>query len=482
MTHPAASFRDPTGSCCIIDGHFLRLLTAEGASALQGFLQTPVARAFSARRELVATRSLGEPELNGLRGSPKLPAAFRNGHLAAVVEHDRIPFPSYPYEWPAEMLWEAGRLTLELARASLGDGYGLKDATPYNVLFRGCQPVFVDLLSFEARAPGDPVWLAYAQFVRTFLLPLLANQCWGLRLADIFTSRRDGLEPEELHAMRKGLQRLNPRILSLVSMPTWLKSKAHSTGGELYKSQILKNSEKARFILDSQLRRLQAALNGLQSRPRQDSTWSDYMATHSYSQDAFDAKEKFVHQLLAEFKPARVLDVGANTGHFGVLAARSGAEVLAIDLDPVCVGAIWRQVRKENLNILPLVIDLARPSPALGWRNAECASFLDRATGAFEGVLMLAVLHHLLVSERIPLQEIIRLASELTTSLLVVEFVGPQDEMLRQLARGRDQLHAGLNEAAFEAACAPLFETVRSLALPGTHRRIYALKKRGAGA
>src|SRR5205085_2914398 len=142
--------------------------------------------------------------------------------------------------------------------------------------------------------------------------------------------------------------------------------------------------------------------------------WSDYMATHSYSQAAFSAKEKFVEELLREFRPQRVLDIGANTGHFSILAAKAGAEVVAIDSDPACIGMLWRIAQDQKLNILPLVLDFSRPSPALGWANAECRSFLDRASGSFDCVLMLAVIHHLLVTERIPLEEILRLLSELT--------------------------------------------------------------------
>ena len=109
-----------------------------------------------------------------------------------------------------------------------------------------------------------------------------------------------------------------------------------------------------------------------------------------------------------------------------------------MDLDAACVGAIWRRAREQKLNILPLVVNLARPSPALGWRNAECPSFLDRAAGAFDGVLMLALIHHLLVTERIPFEEILRLAYELTNQLLVIEFIEPQDAMFRRLTRGRE--------------------------------------------
>jgi hypothetical protein len=85
----------------------------------------------------------------------------------------------------------------------------------------------------------------------------------------------------------------------------------------------------------------------------------------------------------------------------------------------------------------------------------------------------------LLVSERVPLAEIMRLASDLTTSWLVIEFVEPQDEMFHHLTRGRDSLHAGQDAAAFERACAVHFEIVRSLPLPGTKRRMYCLKRKG---
>lgn len=178
------------------------------------------------------------------------------------------------------------------------------------------------------------------------------------------------------------------------------------------------------------------------------------------------------------FRPKRVIDVGANTGHFSFLAAQAGASVVSIDYDPVCVGAIWQQAAQKGLDILPLVVDLSRPTPAVGWRNRECPSFLERARGAFDGALMLAVIHHLLVSERIPLSEILRLAADLVTRFAVIEFVGPEDSMFRRLTRGRDALHADLDKEVFERACAPYFEIVRLLHTPDTHRWLYLLRKR----
>src|SRR5205814_3890270 len=137
------------------------------------------------------------------------------------------------------------------------------------------------------------------------------------------------------------------------------------------------------------------------------------------------------------------------TGHFSAIAARAGASVVAIDYDPVVSGDVWRNARKERLDILPLTVNLTRPTPGLGWLNQECPSFLDRARGAFDAVLMLAVLHHMLVSERIPLDEIIDLAAELTTDSVIIEFIGTDDAMFRRLTRGRDELHRDLTTETF---------------------------------
>ena len=462
----------------MLDDRVLRVVSAEGAAELEAFLDSDCGRKSAGAGRLIGTRKADEADLTRWRDKVP-PAVAARMTTGPVFEHERLWFPSYPYEWAPAMLFEAGRLTLDLAEAALAEGFGLKDATPYNILFRGCQPVFVDVLSFERRTAGDPMWLPYAQFVRTFLLPLLANQRLGSRLADLLTTHRDGLEPQEVYRMCGPLERLSPTVLSLVSLPTWLSGRAERQGDAIYQSRTLGDPEKARFIVESLLKRLRRTLESLNPKAREDSAWSNYMATHSYAEDSFAAKEEFVSSALREFKPRRVLDIGANTGHFSAMAAAAGADVVAMDYDPACVGAIWRQARDRKLNILPLVVDLARPSAALGWRNRECPAFLERATGAFDCVFMLAALHHLLVTERIPLGEIMSLTAHLTTDLAIVEFVGPEDAMFRRLARGRDHLHADLNHAAFEAACRPHFDVVRTVHLTDTHRRLYVLRKKG---
>ena len=481
MAGPVFSFRDPAGGCGVVADRVLRFVTAASVEEFQAFLQSPSGRELQQQKLLIATRPLAESEQAQFSAQTEWAEFFGRQPGARFYEHERVPFPSYPHEWPAEMLWEAARLTLEVAQRTLADGWGLKDATPQNVLFRGSAPVFIDLLSFERRPPTDPVWRPYAQFVRTFLLPLLAHRLWGMRLADVFLTRRDGLEPEEVYRWCHPLARLRPSVLSLVCLPKWLSGSARREAATLYQARET-NAEKARFIVESLLGRLGKMLAKLEPRRTRASVWSDYMQTHSYSGPAFAAKERFVRDALAELKPARVLDVGANTGHFSVMAAEGGARVVAIDIDPACVGAIYQRARAGSLDLLPLVVDLARPTPALGWQYRESASFLDRARGASDCVLMLAVLHHLLVTERVPLEDVLALAAELTTDALVIEFVAPADEMFRQLTRGREHLHASLTAEVFEAACSKRFDVVRSAALPETHRRLYLLRKRRRSA
>src|ERR1039457_4068764 len=184
-------------------------------------------------------------------------------------------------------------------------------------------------------------------------------------------------------------------------------------------------------------------------------------ANNNYTTAHFQAKQRFVGVARAEFGSRPRLDVGCNTDHVTTIPARRGAKVVAVDYDPIVVCDVWRNARKEKLEILPLAVNLTRPSPGTGWRNEECASFLDRARGKFDAVLMLAVIHHMLVTERVPLADILDLAAELTTKLLVIEFVAPDDSMFQRLTRGREELHKDLTAELFETAAGRHFEQLR---------------------
>ncbi|HTK95688.1 MAG TPA: class I SAM-dependent methyltransferase [Terriglobales bacterium] len=472
----AASFRDPAGRVVLLPDRVLRGVRADAVADLDAFFASKTAQKLLADGTLVRTATLDAAAVTALRSDPAYAALL--GEAARVLEHDRIPFPTYPYEWSPAMLFAAGELTLQIAESLLPGGLGLKDATPYNVLLRGSQPVFVDVLSVERREPRDATWLPYAQFERTFLLPLLAWQRFRLPLRDVFLAHRDGLEPEDVYRMTGPLARLAPPLLGLVTMPTWLGAKHDQDDQTIYRPKLMKDPEQARYVLGALLRRLRKTMRRLAPAAGK-STWSEYMKTLSYSEAEFAGKEKFVREALAETAAKSVLDVGCNTGFFSFLAAeRAGTSVVALDYDPEVVDRVFVEARNRKADVLPLVVDLTRPSPATGWRNRECPSFLDRARGRFDLVLMLAVVHHMLVSERVPLDDVLDLAAELTRDAALIEYVDPADPMFRRLTRGRDALHADLTPAAFEAAAARRFTIARKLE-QGT-RILYLLRRKAA--
>ena len=477
------SFRDPAGTLFQDGDRILREVNSNDVPILESFLATRTATEAIECGELVRSWRLSEN----------------------LFEHERIPFPSYPYEWPPEMLHAAGELTIELARRALQEGFGLKDATPYNVLFRASQPVFVDVLSFENREPRDSAWLAYGQFARTFLLPLVASQRLRMPLKSIFAGLRDGLEPDTVYNWLGPLRRLLPPYLHLVSIPKWLSGRENDS---TYQPSLAKSSDQARFILDRILHSCARQLKSLAPR-RRDSVWSGYIhdadprpheqgltsqqaapvragannstiSATSYTLAQFAQKERLIREALAIAQPTEVLDVGANEGHFSFLAADAGASVVAIDSDEACAGTIWREAFKRRVNVLPLVIDLTRPTPAMGWRNRECASFLDRARQNFDLVMMLAVMHHMAVTERIPLEELFALAEELTRDCLLIEFIGSDDPCFKRIVRGRGRLYSHVTRERFEAAAGARFDLVSSTRIDGMERWIYLYRRRHA--
>ncbi len=469
-----SSFRDPDGRLHLTTARVFRSVSSEAVPVLNEFLATLPAQELTQSAKLIETWAVPQREAERLEFDTERP----EGSGCSLFEHPRVWFSSYAYEWPPEMLYAAGLLTLDLCDLTLNEGFGLKDATPFNVLFRGPSPIFIDVLSFEKRNPGDARWLPYEQFIRSFVLPLLLSKKFGLRADEIFISHSDGLQPEQVYARLNWLKRLRSPFLTSVSLPTWLTKRVNPDDKKLYNSGRLASPEKAKFVLEMRFRRARRLLKTAKPREERSSVWSSYLNELSYSPEEFKNKTELVTKWTADLKPQALLDVGCNTGHFSEIAARSGSRVVAIDVDPVVVGRTWRRATERELDVLPLVVNLARPTPAIGWRNAEYPSFLERATGSFDMVMMLAVLHHLLVTERIPLAGILDLAAQLTSRYLIVEYVSKDDPMFERLTRGRERLHAHFSQEFFEAACNQQFTLMEKRSVKRDLRWLYLLRKK----
>lgn len=453
------TFRDPAGSVRIVGDRVHRTVRTACAEAALRFLQSPTAQQWVAQGKLIETRFVARKDDDSL------------------LEHPRVAFPSYPWEWTPTAWIAAANLTLDLCEELLEHGLILKDATPLNILFRGTQPVLVDVLSIDQRDPASPLWLAYGQFVRTFLLPLAAWQSLGWPLAASI-QKRDGYEPADLAPYLSFRQRWREPFRSLVTLPLLLE-----TGGAkaVQNTKVQQSPDAAIVVLRRNLSGLRRHLHQIErhlSSRRQSSRWSSYAhSADHYSADDQKLKRKFVHDALLAAQPTHVLDLGSNSGVYSRIAAECGASVVAWDTDLPATEQSWRKAQQQNLNIAPILANPARPTPPTGWRNAESLSLLDRSRGRFDCVLMLGLIHHLLLSEQIPLHAIVALLRELTTSWAIVEWIPAGDPRFVDLLRGREDLYRHLDEAAFAQAIEMQFTVVLREALPNS-RILYLLQAR----
>jgi SAM-dependent methyltransferase len=438
------TFRDPAGQLRLTQTRALRRIHASAVDETLAFLDSPLRAALERSGDLIPTE-IARPEalssmIPGLDSEP--------GEL--WLQHPRIDPISYPWEWTTSQWQAAAELTLRLAGHAIDAGWTLKDATPLNILFAGARPVLVDVLSFERRDPNSSVWLAYGQFVRTFLLPLVAEKflSWPLQ-ATLFS--RDGYEPSTIYRALRPWQRLYPDLLDVVTLATLFEDKGATRSKSGARAlPATSDPELAAHILRKRIARLDKQVRRL-ARPERSSRWSGYTQSAShYSADDTKNKQQFLRIVLerccAERVSGRVLDIGANTGTYSRMAAEVGAEVVALDSDAAAIDALWRTASQQGQPITALVANIARPTPAAGWRNREQLSLLDRLTGKFDLVLMLAVIHHLILREQLPLAHIGDLCASLTTRWLVLEWVPPSDPMYQEWLRGREDLYGNLSE------------------------------------
>jgi SAM-dependent methyltransferase len=427
-TSPAvATFRDPAGSLRIQGERVLRTVHPRYATESLRFLESDLAKRWIRKGHLVASEVV---------------SASRDQPL--LLQHPRIFFPSYPWEWSPAQWIAAGELTLEFCGELLREGWILKDATPLNILFDGTRPVFVDVLSVERRDPQSPLWLAYGQFARTFLLPLAAYKYLGWPLAATLT-RRDGYEPTDLRPYFSNLESWKGPLRSLVTLPALFEKRGRNTGAP---PKLQQAPEIATAVLERNLRRCRKSLHALRSKKR-DSRWTRYHTADHYTEAERTQKQAFVDRVLRMWCPGSVLDIGSNTGQFSRIAAATGAYVVGWDTDVACSDLSWGDARASGYSILPLVADVARPTPAVGWRNAESLPLLERAHQRFDCVLMLGILHHLLLADQIPMPDIAALLASLTRRWSIVEWVPKTDPRYIDLCRGRDELYAHYDEAFF---------------------------------
>jgi len=385
-----------------------------------------------------------------------------------IIQPEPVPFISYPYEWSFSQLKDAALTTLRIQKLALKKGLTLKDASAYNIQFHHGKPLIIDTLSFTAYHEGEP-WVAYRQFCQHFLAPLALMALKDIRLGSLLRTGLDGVPLDLAAALLPMRARLSPGLLMHLYAHA-SSQKKHEDRRESAKSTRV--SLKALLgIIDS----LRGTIKKLVWRPA-GTEWGAYYSDTNYSDEALSHKRNLVKELLGRTDAESVWDLGANNGFFSRVASEQGIPTVAFDIDPTAVEHNWREVKEKGEDgILPLLMDLTNPSPDLGWDHAERASFLGR--GPVDAVFALALIHHLAISNNVPLS---RLAGFFARAgrWLIIEFVPKSDSQVKRLLATREDVFPDYTQEGFEAVFGGLFEIVAVENVEGSERILYLLKRR----
>jgi hypothetical protein len=455
------SFRDPESRVFYAGDEVLRALSSDG---LADFEALEAAGLLDDERLVRTERAAdGVASVQG----------FLVHEPAGVLRHERIPFVSYPYEWTFSMLKDAALVQLDLLLAALEHDLVIKDSTPYNLQFRGARPVFVDIGSFERLREGEP-WVGYRQFCMLYLYPLLLQSLKKVPFHPWLRGSIDGISPAQMRGLLGFRDRFRKGVFTNVFLHARLEERYADKPGQV-KQEVQKVFKKELFVAN--VRKMRKLVERLQWDPPE-GVWTAYGERNSYTDEDAKKKDDFVREVARSRHCDLVWDIGANNGRYSRIAAEGATTVVAVDADQGPVELLYRDLRSEaDERILTLTMNLADPSPGLGWRGLERRSMSDR--GRPDLVLALALVHHMAISANVPVKEFVDWLASLSCAL-VIEFPTREDPMVQQLlAPKREGLHPDYELGFFERCLGDAFEVERSERLQSGTRVLYFARPKG---
>ncbi|MBW1649284.1 MAG: SAM-dependent methyltransferase [Deltaproteobacteria bacterium] len=385
-----------------------------------------------------------------------------------IIKPELIPFISYPYEWCFSQLKNAALTTLKIQKTALNFGMSLKDCSAYNIQFKKSCPIFIDTLSFEKYNEGQ-LWVAYRQFCQHFLAPLALMSYKDIRLNQLLRIYIDGVPLDLTSSLLPNRSRFRFSILSHIHL--------HAKSQKYFSNKsVTVNSRKiSRSSFIGIVNSLEAAVRKLKWQPK-GTEWADYYQDTNYTSEALRHKKQIITEFLDVVKPKNVWDLGANTGIFSRIASNRGIQTISFDIDPAAVEKNYLDCLKKNeINILPLLLDLTNPSSCIGWENQERVSLLER--GPSDTAFALALIHHLAISNNLPLSKISNFFKK-NCNYLIIEFVPKSDTQVQRLLSGRKDIFPDYTQDSFENEFGQYFEIKNSMKIKDTDRILYLMQRR----
>jgi len=448
----AGSFRDPSGFLFREQGVLYRQVNQVYREHYDHLLM-------SGLYDELVRRKLMIPHQEVAQDAPRPNLAYR------VLRPEQLDFISYPYEWCFSQLKDAALATLKIQQLALEHGMSLKDSSAYNIQFHQGRPVLIDTLSFEIYQPDQP-WVAYRQFCQHFLAPLSLMAYVDVRLLQLMRVYIDGI-PLDLAV------KLLP-FASRFKLPLLLHLHLHAGSQRRFADQPVAPAGKmSKAGLLGLIDNLESGIKSLRWTPK-GSEWGDYYEIHNYTQAGLEHKEHLIVAYLERIQPGSVWDLGANTGKFSRIASRMKIPTLAFDIDPAAVELNYRQcVADRETHLLPLIADLTNPSPGIGWQNQERMNLLQR--GPADAILALALIHHLAISNNVPLERLAEFFHR-AGRWLVIEFVPKTDSQVQRLLATRQDIFPDYHPQGLENAFSNFFMIREVQEIPESERCLYLMQ------
>ena len=432
------SYRDPSSHVFMDENRIFRGVKGAAAVQMEAFIASPFFEKHNARN-IVSTTICDARELKKSGFSAKL---IKQYHL--WLEHQKLDLITFPHEWSFQQLKAAALFHLKLQITALNAGYQIKDATSYNIQFMGTKPIFIDIPSFEPYEEGKP-WVAYKQFCEHFLGPLMLHHHTSLDTDKIYRAYPDGIDLVTCSKLLPFSSYFNLSALGHIH----LQAKASQKISSVSDRQLSKARQVTvkRQNLISMLRALIKAIERLKSDGA--TYWREYEHKNSYSTETMAEKDAVIKDFVIQNNLKRLIDLGCNAGKFSEIALNSGADhVIGMDIDSGALDTAIERFKNSPESFSPILFDMANPSPSLGWRLKERASIYERIP-AVDGILCLAVIHHLVIARNIPMEEFVDAILPLAPQG-IIEFVTKEDPMVIGLLSNREDIFDKYDQHYFE--------------------------------
>lgn len=451
-----SSFRDPSGFLFYLDGILYRQINQSYKQDYEHLMDSGLYKSLIDSNRLISHEEVDIQPLNPDKSYK-------------IIKPEKISFISYPYEWCFSQLKHAAIATLEIQKTAMDFGMTLKDCSAYNIQFHQGKPILIDTLSFETYKE-DQTWQAYRQFCQHFLAPLALMSQKDIRLNQLLRIYIDGI-PLDL------VSKLLP-LRSRSSFSLFAHIHAHSKSQKHFEGKSDPSIKERKMGRRSFLGVVESLYNGVKKLNWNPSgtEWGDYYTDTNYSKLAFEQKKKIIELFLDKVKPKTVWDLGANIGIFSRIASQKGIETKSFDIDPVAVEKNYLEsVEKNETKLLPLLLDLANPSPDIGWENLERSSLVNR--GPADMVMALALIHHLVVSNNLPMKKISQFMKKIC-NYLIIEFIPKTDSQVQRLLATREDIFDDYNLENFENEFKRNFNLLDSVKLQDSQRFLYLMQKK----